>query len=234
MEKLGEPSAKGIHHLSYGMVELPHGRMKSREGTVVDADDMITEMITTAENQTKEQGKNLETFSEEELRELYETVGLGGLKFFLLRVDPKKKMIFNPEESINLHGFTATFIQYAHARIKSIIKDAGVVENLAAYRHEGELLPLERELIILNEQFPGVLAEAYREFSPSVIANYIFQLAQVFNSFYAEKVDGVYTYSVMRATSEEKKKLRLQIIMLTAHTIAQGMKLLGIRVPERM
>ncbi|HWV65601.1 arginine--tRNA ligase [Chitinophaga sp.] len=234
MEKLGEPSAKGIHHLSYGMVELPHGRMKSREGTVVDADDMITEMITTAENQTKEQGKNLETFSEEELRELYETVGLGGLKFFLLRVDPKKKMIFNPEESINLHGFTATFIQYAHARIKSIIKDAGVVENLAAYKHEGELLPLERELIILNEQFPGVLAEAYREFSPSVIANYIFQLAQVFNSFYAEKAEGIYTYSVMRATSEEKKKLRLQIIMLTAHTIARGMKLLGIKVPERM
>lgn len=143
-------------------------------------------------------------------------------------------MIFNPEESISLHGFTATFIQYSHARIKSIIKDVGTIEDLPAFKYEGELLPLEKELIILNEQFPGVLAEAYRELSPSVIANYIFQLAQVFNSLYGEKIEGVPTYSILRATSEEKKKLRLQIIMLTAHTIAQGMKLLGIRVPERM
>jgi len=234
MEKLGEPSAKGIHHLSYGMVELPHGRMKSREGTVVDADDMITEMVSTAAEKTKQSGKNLDAFSEAQLDELYDTVGMGAMKFFLLRVDPKKKMIFNPEESIDLHGFTAPFIQYAYARIKSILRDAGSVEGLEAYTYEGELLPLEKELIILNEQFPGILADAYRELSPSVIANYAFQLAQLFNSFYAEKVEGVPTYSIIRATSEEKKKLRLQIIMLTAHTIAQAMKLLGIRVPERM
>lgn len=234
MEKLGEPSAKGIHHLSYGMVELPHGRMKSREGTVVDADDMITEMVNTAAEKTQQSGKNLDAFSEAQLNELYDTVGMGAMKFFLLRVDPKKKMIFNPEESIDLHGFTAPFIQYAYARIKSILRDAGSIEGLEAYTYEGELLPLEKELIILNEQFPGILADAYRELSPSVIANYAFQLAQLFNSFYAEKVEGVPTYSIIRATSEEKKKLRLQIIMLTAHTIAQGMKLLGIRVPERM
>jgi arginyl-tRNA synthetase len=143
-------------------------------------------------------------------------------------------MIFNPEESIDLQGFTATFIQYAHARIRSIIRETGPIADLEAYQHTGDLLPLEKALIILNEQFPGVLAEAYRELSPSVIANYIFQLAQLFNSFYGEKIDGVPTYSILRAATEEKKKLRLQIITLTAHTIAQGMKLLGIRVPERM
>jgi arginyl-tRNA synthetase len=234
LEKLGEPSAPGILHLSYGMVELPHGRMKSREGTVVDADDMITEMVKTAEENAKESGKNLDSFAAEELQALYDTVGLGGLKFFLLRVDPKKRMIFDPKESIDLHGFTATFIQYAHARIKSIIREAGPVADLTTFNYNGELLPLEKELIKLNEQFPAVLAEAYRELSPSVIANYIFSIAQLFNSFYGEKVEGVPTYSIVRAATEEKKKLRLQIIMLTAHTIAQGMKLMGIRVPERM
>ncbi|WP_143310301.1 arginine--tRNA ligase [Chitinophaga vietnamensis] len=234
LEKLGEPSAPGIHHLSYGMVELPHGRMKSREGTVVDADDMIVEMVNTAAEKTKESGKKLTDFSDDELQLLYETVGLGAMKFFLLRVDPKKKMIFNPEESIDLHGFTGPFIQYAYARIRSILREVGPVADLETFRYQGELLPLEKELIILNEQFPGILADAYKEMSPAVVANYAFQLAQLFNSFYAEKVDGVPTYSILRAASEEKKKLRLQIITLTAHTIAQSMKMLGIRVPERM
>lgn len=234
LEKMGEPAAPGVMHLSYGMVELPHGRMKSREGTVVDADDMITEMVQMAEDSANESGKKLDTFSADELHELYNTVGMGGLKFFLLRVDPKKKMIFNPEESIDMHGFTATFIQYSHARIKSIIREVGTIADLSNFQYTGELLPLERELIKQNEQFPTVLAEAYRELSPSVIANYVFSLAQLFNSFYAEKTEGVPTYSIIRATSEEKKKLRMQIIMLTANTIAQGMKLLGIRVPERM
>ncbi|PSL46662.1 arginyl-tRNA synthetase [Chitinophaga niastensis] len=234
LQKLEEPSAPGILHLSYGMVELPHGRMKSREGTVVDADDLIVEMVNTAEEKTQHAGKKLDDFSEFELKELYDTIGMGAMKFFLLRVDPKKKMVFNPEESIDLHGFTAPFIQYAYARIKSILRDAGPVEALEQYKYTGELLPLEKQLIILNEQFPGILAEAHRELSPAVIAGYAFQLAQLFNSFYAEKIEGVPTYSILRATSEEKKKLRLQIIMLTAHTIAQSMKMLGIRVPERM
>jgi arginyl-tRNA synthetase len=233
MEKLGEPCAAGLFHLSYGMVELPHGRMKSREGTVVDADDMVTEMVETAAKHTQASGK-LQNFSEEERQPLYNTIGLGAMKFFLLRVDPKKRMIFNPEESIDLHGFTAPFIQYAHARIKSILRETNYTDSLEAYQYPGDLLPLEKELLILNEQFDTAIAEAKKEMSPSVIANYAFALAQKFNSFYAEKVAGKYTYSIRDAESEEKKKLRLQIVTLTAHTIAQSMRLLGIQVPERM
>jgi arginyl-tRNA synthetase len=232
MEKLGEPSAEGIYHLSYGMVELPHGRMKSREGTVVDADDLIDEMINTSAKHTKESGK-LKDFTDDELQRLYEIIGLGAMKFFLLRVDPKKKMVFNPEESIDFHGFTGPFIQYAYARIKSILRETGA-EGLEAYRHNDSLLPLEKELVILNEQFGSVLEDAEKEMSPSAIANYAFHLAQQFNSFYAEKSNGRYTYAIIDAESEEKKKLRLQIITLTAHTISLSMKLLGIEVPERM
>lgn len=234
LQKLGEPSGDGIVHVSYGMVELPEGRMKSREGTVVDADDLIDEMVKTAEEKTKESGKNLDSFSEEELRELYDIVGLGAMKFFLLRVDPKKKMIFNPHESIELQGFTGPFIQYAYARIKSILRDLGELPALDTIQYSEELLPLERELIILNEQFSTVITDAYKELSPSVVATYAFQIAQLFNSFYAEKVDGVPTYSIIRASSEEKKLLRTQLIMLTANTIKQSMKLMGIKVPERM
>ncbi|PUZ22656.1 arginine--tRNA ligase [Chitinophaga parva] len=235
LQKLGEPSAAGIVHLSYGMVELPHGRMKSREGTVVDADDMITEMITTAGNQTRESGK-LKDWSDDQLQPLFEMIGLGAMKFFLLRVDPKKKMIFNPEESIDLHGFTATFIQYAHARIKSILREVGEAAQagLENFRYNGTLLPLEKELILLNEQFEVILEQAAAEYSPAVIAGYAFQLAQQFNSFYGEKVNGKYTYSILDAENEDKKKLRMQIAILTANTIAQSMRLLGIKVPERM
>ncbi len=235
MQKLGEPSADGIAHLSYGMVELPHGRMKSREGTVVDADDLVEEMVTTAARYTEELGK-VKDFTEEELRELYETIGLGAMKFFLLKVDPKKKMVFNPEESIDIHGFTGPFIQYSHARIRSILREfsAGDMLALESYRHTDALLPMEKELIMINEQFGDVLAEAGREMSPSVIANYAFLLAQTFNSFYAKKESGKYTYSVRDAESEDKRKLRLQIASLTANTIRQSMKFLGIRVPERM
>lgn len=235
LQKLKEPCADGIFHLSYGMVELPHGRMKSREGTVVDADDMIDEMIATAEKKTQEAAEKLKDFSDDELHELYKMIGLGAMKFFLLRVDPKKKMIFNPEESIELHGFTATFIQYAHARIKSILREAEpAISKLEGYCHKGSLLPLEKELIYLNEQFDNILEEAAKEMSPSVIANYAFLLAQTFNSFYAEKVEGKYTYSVLDAETPEKKKLRTQIALLTALTIEKSMKLLGINVPERM
>lgn len=235
MQKLGEPSADGIAHLSYGMVELPHGRMKSREGTVVDADDLVEEMVSTAAKYTEELGK-VKDFTEEELRELYETIGLGAMKFFLLKVDPKKKMVFNPEESIDIHGFTGPFIQYSHARIRSILREfsAEDLAALATYRHADALLPMEKELIKINEQFGEVLAEAGREMSPSVIANYAFLLAQTFNSFYAKKESGKYTYSVRDAENEDKRKLRLQIASLTANTIRQAMKFLGIRVPERM
>lgn len=235
LQKLQEPCADGIYHLSYGMVELPHGRMKSREGTVVDADDLIEEMVSTAATQTEELGKT-KGFSEEELRELYETIGLGAMKFFLLKVDPKKKMVFNPEESIDLHGFTGPFIQYSYARIKSILREFSTadLEELAGYTHTDPLLPMEKELIVLCEQFNNILLEAQKEMSPAVIANYAFLLAQTFNSFYAKKEQGKYIYSVRDAENEDKKKLRLQMATLTANTIKQSLKFMGIAVPERM
>ncbi|HPG11940.1 MAG TPA: arginine--tRNA ligase [Chitinophagaceae bacterium] len=223
-EKLGVPGAEGIYHLSYGMVELPTGRMKTREGTVVDADDMIDEMVNVAKAKTEELGK-VKDFTAEELKELYDTIALGALKFFLLRVDPKKRMVFNPEESIDFHGFTGPFVQYTHARIRSILrKQSGVSshESLA-----GSLLKLEKDLIILLEQYPVIIEQAVTEHNPSVIAIYVFNLAKAFNTFYTE-------HSVLNAETEDKKTLRLQLSEMTANTIASGMKLLGIKVPNRM
>ena len=221
-QKLGLPSADGIYHLSYGMVELPSGRMKAREGTVVDADDILDEMVLEAEKKTKEQGKT-EGFTSEELKELYETIGLGGLKFFLLRVDPKKKMLFNPEESIDLHGYTATFVQYTYARIKSILRK----EMPVGHESGTTLLPLERSLAIILEKYSSILEQACTEMSPSVVASYAFELAKTFNSFYAE-------HKVVQAESVEKKELRLQLAHLTAIALQSSMRLLGIRMPEKM
>ncbi|MBS1628373.1 MAG: arginine--tRNA ligase [Bacteroidetes bacterium] len=225
-QKLDLPSADGIYHLSYGMVELPTGKMKSREGTVVDADDLITEMINIAKHKTEELGK-VKDFAEDELAELYNTIGLGALKFFLLRVDPKKKMIFNPEESIDFHGFTGPFIQYTHARIKSILRkitdNKQQIEN-STFSH---LFPLEKKLIIELETFPAIITEAATEHDPSKLAIYTFTIAQTFNSFYSQ-------HSISNAENEEKKQLRLQLAVLTAQVLKTGMNLLGINVPERM
>jgi len=221
-QKLQLPSADGIYHLSYGMVELPTGKMKSREGTVVDADDLIEEMITISKQKTEELGK-VNDFSETELKELYNMIGLGALKFFLLRVDPKKKMIFNPEESIDFHGFTAPFIQYTHARIKSILRKNEVANLL----DDTGLLKLEKEVIKQLELFPTALLEAAQEHDPSKLAIYIFNVAQLFNSFYAQ-------HSITQAENENKKSLRLHIAQLTAQVIKTGMNNLGIGVPERM
>lgn len=223
LQKLGKPYADGIDHLSYGMVELPSGRMKSREGTVVDADDMVEEMVNVARNKTEELGK-VKDFTSEELKELYDTIALGALKFFLLRVDPKKRMIFNPEESIDFHGFTGPFVQYTHARIKSILRKQAASSELRA---TSSLMKLEKDLIISLEQYPTILEQAVAEHNPSVIAIYVFNLAKSFNTFYTE-------HSVMNAESEEKKRLRLQLSEMTANVIASGMGLLGIKVPERM
>ncbi|HRA12399.1 MAG TPA: arginine--tRNA ligase, partial [Chitinophagaceae bacterium] len=206
LQKSNKPYADGIYHLSYGMVELPSGRMKSREGTVVDADDMIAEMVNVAKNKTEELGK-VKDFTEDELIELYDTIALGALKFFLLRVDPKKRMIFNPEESIDFHGFTGPFVQYTHARIKSILRKQATSNEL---RVPSPLLKLEKELIILLEQYPTTIEQAVVEHNPSIIAIYIFNVAKLFNSFYTE-------HSVMKAESEEKKQLRLQIAAMTAN-----------------
>ncbi|PWT99802.1 MAG: arginine--tRNA ligase [Bacteroidetes bacterium] len=224
-EKLGLPHADGIYHLSYGMVELPSGKMKSREGTSVDADDLVEEMILEAKNKTAEQGK-IEGFTKDELQNLYDVIGLGGLKFFLLKVDPRKKMVFNPAESIDLHGFTATFIQYAYARIKSILRKE-TPSNDFKLDAEETLLPLEKELIILLEQYGSIIEQAGKDHDPSVIANYVFHLAQTFNSFYSK-------HSVSQAETHHKKELRLMICQLTSSVIKSSMALLGIKVPDRM
>ncbi|HQW82996.1 MAG TPA: arginine--tRNA ligase [Ferruginibacter sp.] len=223
-KKLGMPNAENIFHLSYGMVELTSGKMKSREGTVVDADDIVEEMITTSKQHTEELGK-VQDFTEAELEELYKTIGLGAMKFYLLRVDPKKTMVFNPAESIDFHGFTGPFIQYTYARIKSILRknECQIVENIS----DEMLLPLEKELIVLAEQYPAILEQACNEHNPSVIANYSFNLAKTFNSFYSE-------HSIAKAETEKKKMLRLKLALLTANIIKSSMQLLGIAVPERM
>jgi arginyl-tRNA synthetase len=225
--KLGMPFADSIIHLSYGMVELTTGKMKSREGTVVDADDLVDEMIATAAKHTEELGK-VKDFSKEELKELYETLGMGAMKFYLLRVDPKKRMIFNPEESIDFHGFTGPFVQYTYARIQSILRKVGKENpDRPADLYSTKLLPLERQLIILLEKYSNIISDAAEEMNPSIIANYAFNLAKLFNSFYVE-------HSVSNAESEEKKNLRLTISVMTATVIKSAMQLLGIKVPDKM
>ena len=227
-QKLGMPNADNIFHLSYGMVELTSGKMKSREGTVVDADDLVDEMVATSKQHTEELGK-VKDFSADELKELYNTIGLGAMKFYLLRVDPKKTMVFNPVESIDFHGFTGPFVQYTYARIKSILRkladdDQSQITNDSMTNN---LLKLEKELIVAAEQYPAAIEQACLEHNPSVIANYVFHLAKTFNSFYTE-------HSIANAETEAKKILRLKLSCLTANIIKSGMKLLGITVPDRM
>jgi arginyl-tRNA synthetase len=222
-EKLQLPNAENIFHLSYGMVELPTGKMKSREGTVVDADDIVDEMERVAQEKTEELGK-VKDFTAKELASLYHTIGLGALKFFLLRVDPKKKMIFNPEESIDFHGFTGPFIQFNHARIKSILRKEKVIGN---WELGIGFLPLEKELIVALEQYGTIIEQACDEMNPSAIAIYVYNIAKTFSSFYTG-------HPIANAETEEKKQLRLQLASMTAIVIKSGMELLGIAVPERM
>ena len=221
-QKLQLPASDGIYHLSYGMVELPTGKMKSREGTVVDADDLVDGMIQIAKEKTESLGK-VDDFNASQLEKLYDTIGLGALKFFLLRVDPKKKMIFNPEESIDFHGFTGPFIQYTHARIKSILRKTGTTVKQVGT----SLLPLEKALAMQLANFSAEVNEAAEALDPSKLAIYTFNLAKLFNSFYAE-------LSIANAESEDKKNLRIQLGILTAATLKQAMQTLGIEVPEQM
>ncbi|RXK85610.1 arginine--tRNA ligase [Filimonas effusa] len=228
-QKLGLPAANGIYHLSYGMVELPTGKMKSREGTVVDADDLVAEMISTAAKETEQLGK-VQNFSDDEKAKLNETIALSALKFFLLRVDPRKKMIFNPEESIDSHGFTGPFIQYTYARIKSILRKeqiTGTGQWDLNNKDSHTMLPLEKELATQLEQFPSVIQEAAAEHDPSKIAIFVFNVSKTFSSLYA-------AHSIGNAETEEKKTLRLQLAQLTSIVIKRSMKLLGIEVPEQM
>ncbi|MEJ7587623.1 MAG: arginine--tRNA ligase [Ferruginibacter sp.] len=228
-KKLEMPYANNIFHLSYGMVQLTTGQMKSREGTVVDADELVDEMVATSQQLTEELGK-VKDFTTEELTDLYDIIGLGAMKFYLLRVDPKKTMVFNPLESIDFHGFTAAFVQYTYARIKSILRKEPIDKELKGGKDNvptGHLLKLEKEVLVNLEQYPGILEQACEEHNPSVIAGYVFNLAKIFNSFYAE-------HSIANAETDDKKQLRLRIAGMTANTIKSGMHLLGIRVPERM
>jgi arginyl-tRNA synthetase len=222
LQKLNKPYANGIYHLSYGLVELPSGRMKTREGNVVDADDIIDELKKVARTKTEDLGK-VKDFNPGELNDLYNIIAIGALKFFLLRVDPKKRMVFNPEESIDFHGFTGPFVQYTYARIKSILRKEKATGNATT----ADLLTKERQLIVLLEQYPSLIEQALQEHNPSILAIYGYEVAKTFSSFYTE-------HSVLSAETEEKKQLRLKISELTANVISSAMALLGIKVPERM
>jgi len=222
--KLGFDWAKNCYHLSYGMVDLPSGKMKSREGTVVDADDLMDEMVDTARAQSEERGK-LEGMSSEEANELFETLGLGALKYFMLKVDPKKRMLFNPAESIDMQGNTGPFIQYTHARIKSVLRKAEV--EFVAIPKLKDINGNERALIQLLNQYPEIIKLAGDEYSPAVIANYTYELAKEYSTFYHE-------CPILIEEDEKIKSLRLAISALTAQVISSAMKLLGVSVPERM
>jgi arginyl-tRNA synthetase len=225
LKRLGRSYADGCYHLSYGMVDLPSGKMKSREGTVVDADELVDEMVDTARAITEEKGKT-QGFTEEQLAELYRMVALGALKYYLLKVEPKKRMLFNPEESIDFQGNTGPFIQYTHARIRSILRKSGldIFEVPVDYT---ELNQEELELIFLLKDYTKQVQNAALDYSPALIANYVYELAKTFNSFYAK-------HSVLNDVAESTKLFRLSLIEEVADTIKKGMRLLGIQVPDKM
>lgn len=224
LKKLGFEWANHLYHLSYGMVDLPSGKMKSREGTVVDADDLIEEMTKTAQEISEELGK-LEGYTEEEKEQLYKTIGLGALKYYILKVDPKKRILFNPEESVDFQGNTGPFIQYTYARIRSILRKADFNHStdLADY----QLHEKEREVVKLLQQYPEIVQQAAEQHSPALIANYTYDLVKEFNSFYQN-------VSILGAEVEEEKIFRVQLSEAVANTIKNGFSLLGIDVPERM
>ena len=224
LQKLGKQWAKGLHHLSYGMVDLPSGKMKSREGTVVDADDLIAEMEQTAKEQTEALGKVTE-YRDEEKQELYHTIGMGALKYFLLKVDPKKRLLFDPNESVDFQGHTGPFIQYTHARIRSVL--SRVEFDVDSKADITSLAPEERDLILILSQFPETITMAAGSYSPAIIANYVYELAKAFNKFYHEK-------AILQAENDVSKQFRLQLSASSAKVIKKAMKLLGIEVPERM
>ncbi len=229
LDKLGRPYAKGMHHLSYGMVDLPTGKMKSREGTVVDADDLMEEMVKTAEKHTLELGK-IDGFSAAQAKNLYELLGLGALKYFLLKVDPKKRMLFNPEESIEFQGNTGPFIQYTHARVSAILRKAAQLDLKAeniVIQGISELHDAEQKLIQLLSEFPVKVAVAAQEYSPSIIAQYAYDLAKEYNRFYAE-------LSVFNESDHKARGLRIVLSANVAKTIKTAMSLLGVTVPDRM
>ncbi len=226
LDRLGFKWGKDLVHFSYGMVELPEGKMKSREGTVVDADDLIDEMVSTARAVSAELGK-LDGCTEEETAAITETVGLGALKYFLLKVDPRKNMTFNPKESIDFNGNTGPFIQYTYARIRSVLRKAEE-SGMTVGDYTG-VKPCEREVTLIQRlaDFPSVVAEAGRSYSPALIANYAYDLVKEYNQFYHD-------CSIIREEDERVRSMRLALSAATADTVRRAMSLLGINVPERM
>ena len=226
LDRLGFKWGKDLVHFSYGMVELPEGKMKSREGTVVDADDLMEEMVGGAREVSRELGK-LDGLSEAEIEDISEIVGLGALKYFLLKVDPRKNMLFNPKESIDFNGNTGPFIQYTYARIRSVLRKASA-EGIEPVDYSA-VVPNEKEIALIQmlADFPATVEEAGRSYSPAVIANYVYELVKQYNQFYHD-------YSILKEEDKAVKSLRLALCDATAKVVSTGMGLLGIRVPERM
>jgi arginyl-tRNA synthetase len=223
LKKLGYQWAENLYHLSYGMVELPEGKMKSREGTVVDADDLMQEMYETAKNKAQELGK-LENLSEEEKEKSYETVGIGALKYFMLKVDPRKKMLFNPAESIDFSGNTGPFIQYTFARIQSLLTKANY-KTAPVLNYE--MNASEKELVMNLSNFKEVISRAAETFSPALVANYIYEVVKSYNSFYQNN-------PILSQDDASAKNFRLELSELTGKTIRRGLDLLGIGTVDRM
>ena len=228
LDKLGYTWGRDLYHFSYGMVELPSGKMKSREGTVVDADDLIADMVKVARKMGEELGK-LEGLSEEEANSIYKIIALGALKYFILKVDPKKNMTFNPEESIDFNGNTGPFIQYTHARIRSVLRkaDEGNITMSNDFSSLQTLQDKERELLKTISLYPEIVEEAGREYSPAVLANYCYELTRQFNQFYHD-------HSILNEPDGEKRNFRLVLSSAVVNILKSGMGMLGIEMPERM
>jgi arginyl-tRNA synthetase len=227
MKKLGRSYSNGLYHLSYGMVDLPSGKMKSREGTVVDADDLMQEMIDTAEATTKELGK-IDGLSESQAQELYQMLALGALKYYLLKVEPKKRMLFNPQESIDFQGHTGPYIQYNHARICSILRKAAQLSiEVQAVDTTISLQKIEQELIFVLYQYPQVVADAARDYSPALVSQYAYTLAKTYSQFFSE-------LSIFNESNDQIKAFRVSLSKLVADVLKKSMGLLGVGVPDKM
>ena len=227
MKRLGRSYANGCYHLSYGMVDLPSGKMKSREGTVVDADELLTEVIAAATEEGNAKGK-IDDFGDEEKQKLFSMLGLGALKYYLLKVDPQKRMLFNPAESVELHGHTGPFIQYTHARTRSVLRKAAQMNvDLSQPATTVLLANSEQEVIFCLVQFPDRIADAGRNYSPALLSQYAYELAKAYNTFYAD-------VSILQEPNAETQRARLLLSRAVADALKKSMGLLGIEVPERM
>jgi arginyl-tRNA synthetase len=226
MKRLGRPYAEGLYHLSYGMVELPSGKMKSREGTVVDADDLISEVIAEARKSAVERGE-IEGMTDEEKSEIYRKIGMSALKYFILKVGPQKKMVFNPEESVDMQGQTGPYIQNAYVRIQSIFRKAGKTKDFGSFSEYSEINEFEKSLIASLQDYPSVIQQAAAEYSPALLANYLYELAKRYHKFYAE-------VKVITAETKEAKNFRLSLSSRVGYVIETGLDMLGIEIMERM